>query len=545
MLMSAAVTVLLQGQSASIPAHAAGAAVQGSVRDSAGHPLAGAKVSLKAKNSGTFDVSTDATGAFSFSGVLDGDYTLRAEMAGYAVATVGPFTYARHESKTVNLTLEANKKSQPQKSPTGRPEFFDEPQFTVAGVTDTTNLGGHGSDTIVKNRDAIARDTASLAEHPSGVSSGASADPTIEKSLREAVNHQPNDFETNSRLGKVLVDEGKSKEALTYLEKASSLKPRDYQNNYQLARARADSGDYEGARVHVMELLSSSDKSSPEEAEAHDLLGELSEKLKEPLTAVKEYQRAAELNPSEPYLFDWGAELLLHHAAEPAVEVFTKGNRLFPRSARMLTGLGASLYALGSYDQAVQRLCEASDLNPDDPNPYLFIGKMQAVEATPSEAIRQGLERFARLHPENALANYYYAVSVLKGRESSADDDAFIQVKALLEKAVRLDPTLGVAYLQLGILYSERKDLSHAVAAYKNATRVTPDLEDAHYRLAQAYRQSGEPSKAQAELQLYVQISKDKAAEIERQRHEVQQFVYELNDSTKLSKPQSQAPKNQ
>jgi Tfp pilus assembly protein PilF len=170
---------------------------------------------------------------------------------------------------------------------------------------------------------------------------------------------------------------------------------------------------------------------------------------------------------------------------------------------------------------------------------------MQAVEATPSEAIRQGLERFARLHPENALANYYYAVSVFKGRKSSGDDDAFMQVKTLLEKAVRLDPTLGVAYLQLGILYSERKDLSHAVAAYKNATRVTPDLEDAHYRLAQAYRQSGEPSKAQAELQLYVQISKDKAAEIERQRHEIQRFVYELRDSTKLSKPQSQAPKNQ
>src|SRR5258708_20802686 len=263
MLMSAAVTVLLQGQSVSIPAGPAGAAVQGSVRDSAGHPLAGARVSLQAKNSRSFDVSTDAMGTFSFSGVLDGDYTLRAEMAGYAVATVGPFTYERDESKTVNLTLEANKKSEPQKS-TGRPEFFDEPQFTIAGVTDTTNLGGHGSDTIVRNRDAIARDTASLAEHPSGASSEASADPTIEKSLREAVDHQPNDFEANSRLGKVLVDEGRSKEALTYLEKASSLKHRDYHNNYQLARVLADSGDYAGAHVHVMELLSSSDKSGPE-----------------------------------------------------------------------------------------------------------------------------------------------------------------------------------------------------------------------------------------------------------------------------------------
>src|SRR5258708_20643548 len=128
------------------------------------------------------------------------------------------------------------------------------------------------------------------------------------------------------------------------------------------------------------------------------------------------------------------------------------------------------------------------------------MGKMQAVEATPSDAIRQGLERFARLQPENALANYYYAISLLKGSKSSADDDAFMQVKALLEKAVHLDPTLGLAYLQLGILYSERKDLSHAVAAYQNATRVTPDLEDAHYRLAPASPQFRKPSTAQAAL---------------------------------------------
>jgi hypothetical protein len=53
-------------------------------------------------------------------------------------------------------------------------------------------------------------------------------------------------------------------------------------------------------------------------------------KLGNPLEAVREYQRAAELDASEQYLFDWGTELLTHRALEPAAEVFTKGNRLFP-----------------------------------------------------------------------------------------------------------------------------------------------------------------------------------------------------------------------
>jgi tetratricopeptide (TPR) repeat protein len=208
------------------------------------------------------------------------------------------------------------------------------------------------------------------------------------------------------------------------------------------------------------------------------LLGEVDERLGNPLEAVREYQRAAELNPTESNLFDWGAELLMHRAVEPALEVFTKGNRLFPRSVRMLAGLGASWYALGSYDHAAQRLCEASELNPDDPDPYLFMGKMQAVETTQSEAIVERLERFVRLQPGNALANYYYAVSLWKQRKSPENATDSAQVKILLEKAVHLDPKLGPAYLQLGVLYSERKDLSNAISAISTSDQGHPRLEE-------------------------------------------------------------------
>jgi len=315
------------------------------------------------------------------------------------------------------------------------------------------------------------------------------------------------------------------------------LKPNDYDSGYQLALARANTGDYERARTGVQALLTALNRSSQEKAESHHLIAEVCEKLSNPLEAVREYQRAAELNPAEPYFFDWGSELLLHRAAEPALEVFTKGNRMFPHSVRMLEGLAASWYAVGSYDHAVQRISEASDLIPNDENPYLFMGKMQAVEAAPSEAIIERLERFVRLQPRNALANYHYAVSVWKRRKSPEDGKNLAEVKALLEKAIQLDPTLGLAHMQLGILYSERKDFSNAVAAYQRAIQATPSLEEAHYRLAQAYRQTGETSKAQAELQLYEERSKEKAAEIERQRHEVQQFVYQLREPATSSKP--------
>jgi tetratricopeptide (TPR) repeat protein len=512
------------------------ATLQGVVRDSGGHPVAGATVCLQPKDLPSLTARTDSVGAYRFSAVHEGVYTLRAEMSGYSIANVNSVIVGERESKTVDLTIDPIRTAGGQGS-TAQPQFFDEPHFTVAGVTDTTNLGGHGSDTIVRNRDALVQATVSLDRPAPGVTPPVSNDATNEKPLREAVERQPESFDANHRLGTLLIAEQKAREAIPYLERASRLNPGDYDNAYQLALARANSGDYDRARADVRVLLAVQNESSQEKAEAHHLLGEVDEKLGNPLEAVQEFQCAAELNPSESNVFDWGAELLLHHAVDPALEVFAQGNRLYPLSVRMLAGLGASWYADGSYDNAAQRLCEASDLDPNNPKPYLLMGKMQAAEATQSEAITERLARFARLQPENPLANYYYAVSLWKRRKSPQDVADLAQVKSLLEKASHLDPKLGPAYLQLGVLYSERKDLPSAIAAYRQAIEAAPRLEEAHYRLAQAYRQAGQTADAQAELQLYTQISKQKAEETERQRHEVQQFVYQLRDTT-LAPPQ-------
>ncbi len=185
----------------------------------------------------------------------------------------------------------------------------------------------------------------------------------------------------------------------------------------------------------------------------------------------------------------------MHRAAEPAIEVFSKGARLFPQSARMRIGLGVAAYAGGSYDQAAQQLCEASDLNPRDPNPYLFLGKIQSVEAAPSDGLVQRLERFAKLQPENAQANYYYALGLWKQRKNPDDPQALAQMEALLKRSVQIDPSLGVGYLQLGVLYAERKDFPGAVSYYEKAVKANPQLEEAHYRLAQAYKRTGEKGK--------------------------------------------------
>ena len=524
----------LCGQSAS----QGSATLQGSVRDPHGKPLASSVVYLQDKTgSQPVTARTDSVGTYRFAAVPQGLYVLRAKLAGYRDATYESFVLGKNETRTVILILEpqtADKTS----SPSAATEFFDEPSFTVAGVTDSTNLGGHGSNMTVRTKEALAKDTVSLGKGSQAGSSTASSLNQQERVLQEAVAREPANFDVNHKLGKLLVEEGKPREALPYLERASKLNPGSYENAYQLTLAYAGSADYQRARITVQTLLTTQPRETQGNAELHHLLGHIEGKLGNPVEAVREYQLAAELNPSELNLFDWGSELLMHRAAEPAIEVFSKGNRLFPGSIRMLLGLGSAWYAHGSYDQAVQSFCQASDLNPADSTPYLFMGRLQATHTIPSDRLVEKLERFVRLRPENAQANYSYALVLWNRRKGPEDSRTSAQVEMLLQKAVHLDPKLAVGYLQLGILYSERKDFRNALLALRKSIEADPRLEEAHYRMAQIYKWTGENLKAKRELEFFDQLSRKRASEVEQERHEIQQFVYKLRDLTPSAQPQ-------
>jgi tetratricopeptide (TPR) repeat protein len=525
------------------------AILQGSVLDSSSRPIAGATVYLEKDGAQTLTCRTDSEGSYRFSALGDGVYKLRAEMAGYVVASFGPCSLGPKETKRVDLTLQPSRASPPQNGSPGtssgtseaeKPQYFDEPQFTVAGVTEAMNPGGHGSNTILRTAEALAKETASLGIPAVKTESGSSrmSAPSLstpgEDSLRKQAEREPGNFKLNYQFGKMLVAEGKAREALQYLERASQLNPVDYENAYELAVAHADAGQYERANVEAQTLLARPNEDVRQQAELHHLLGTIEERLGHPLEAVHEYQRAAELDPSEPNLFDWGTELLIHRAFEPAIEVFVQGNRLFPRSSRMLAGLGVVWYARGAYDQAAQSLCQASDLNPDDPNPYLFLGKMQSIDSMQSDCVVERLGRFLRLQPENAMANYYYGLSLSR---QDGDVNKLAQAESLLEKAVRLDPKLAAAHLQLGILYYQQGVTSEAISAYRKAIEANPQLVEAHYRLGQLYSRAGEKLKAQDELQIYEQLSKKTAEETERERREIQQFVYTLRRQNSAAQP--------
>lgn len=470
------------------PRQTAGAIVEGTVRDSLGAPVARADLLLEEKSDArVVTTKTRADGTYVLKTDHAGTYTVRAKKAGFVDTVADAIVLSPGDKRHIDVVL-SERASPKFKSSAAEPaakgssdgmEFKDEPNFTVAGVTDWSNLGLHGSAATSRTSESLAKETRALrSSEPDEVSSP-----------------------------------GVSME-------------------YEAAIASRDKGDFAGARQQVRKALAVADN-----AEGHRLLGELDEESGDPLDAVHEYERAARMEPSERNYFEWGAELLLHKASEPAAEVFARGHNAHPVSARILMGLGAALYASGSAEEAARRLCEAADLQPADSTSYLFLGKIEKSTPGPLPCTEQKLARFAQRQPENALANYYYAISLWKRRKGGENPPGLKEVEALLEKAVAIDPKCDEAYLQLGVLRATRGEVEPAIREFKKAIEANPNLGEAHRQLGLAYQRTGEKAKASQEFAAYEQLEKAETVETEREQKELRQFLIILNKKPAMNRP--------
>jgi predicted Zn-dependent protease len=351
-------------------------------------------------------------------------------------------------------------------------------------------------------------------------------DPAQEQ-LKRAVALEPRSFDANHNLGELYVRMGKLPDAIPYLREAQQVTPSSYDNGYDLALAYMLTGKPGPARALVQELLKQKNT-----AELHNLLGEIEEKDGKFVDAANEFETAAHQDPSESNLFDWASELLLHRTLEPAIETFRQSAERYPNSPRMAIGLGIALYSRGNYDDAIKALLRATDLSPSDPRGYAFLSK--AYDSSPSQAdqVIDRFRRFAELQPDNARANYYYAMSLWKGKRAQDPSLDLHQIESLLRKAATLDPKFSEPRLQLGNLYSDQTRYADAIPEYVKALEIDSHIADAHYRLGQAYVHTGQKDKAQEQFQVYQQLRAQHLADLDKQIADVRQFVYSEKEGT-------------
>ena len=156
-------------------------AVRGDVRDAMGTPVAGTTVLLTTADGNARQTAADAAGGFVFAGV-EGPVTVRV---------VGP----NGQSARANLSAAEGKPVHLVLGGVGAVEFADAPNFTVAGVTDWTAVGGHGSDATLRASEALTRGTVGMAGAPgAGAAAERRGDPLeAVRQMQRAVALEPNE----------------------------------------------------------------------------------------------------------------------------------------------------------------------------------------------------------------------------------------------------------------------------------------------------------------------------------------------------------------
>jgi len=311
-------------------------------------------------------------------------------------------------------------------------------------------------------------------------------------------------------------------EAVPHFEETLRLEPASYSAAFNLVIAYRGAGRAQAAIDLGRKVLK-----ERATAELHSLLASLEETTGDSLSAVRDYQRAVELEPAnEQYYFDLGMEYLVHFTFDPAQEVFRVGSRKFPSSVRQFVGLGYAHYGTRQYLEAAEAFLTALELDPSSACAYAAWNSLPAFLA-PAESARilPRVKHLAEFYPQTAQAQYCYGVLLLRYGQANAQPENLRLAQPLLERAIELKPDFADAHLELGNLHVAQRENEKAVAEFSEVVRINPRSEMAHYRLGQTYRNLNQLDRAEKELAQYTELTRNRRELMARSRAAIKQFV--------------------
>jgi tetratricopeptide (TPR) repeat protein len=301
------------------------------------------------------------------------------------------------------------------------------------------------------------------------------------------------------------------------------------------------------------------DHASSPEAYAH--LGLLESRQEHYKEAAPLYRRALKLGPDVPGLrLNLGLALFKSGDLKEAIEEFSILLKAQPDNQQLNTLIGMAHYGLAEYKDAVpflsvaaahdaknlplrlalahsclwskQNQCvldvyrEILDLDPDSAEADMVAGEAldemkdnegstkmfrAAVKANPKEpnvhfglgyllwTQKQYKEAAIEFHAELANDPNHLQAMLYLG-DADIQMNQMDEAKPLLERVVKLNPSLSLGHLDLGIIYVESDHNTEALRQFNLAEKLTPDDVNVHWRLGRLYRAMGRKDEAKAEF---------------------------------------------
>jgi tetratricopeptide (TPR) repeat protein len=154
--------------------------------------------------------------------------------------------------------------------------------------------------------------------------------------------------------------------------------------------------------------------------------------------------------------------------------------------------LGEAYDGLGKTPEAIAEFQAADKISPKEPNLHFGLGYLYWKSQQYDHA-REEFERELANDPNHAQALAYLGDIEWKNNHP----DAAIP---FLQRAIRGKKDLRIAYVDLGAIYSQKKQYKEAQAALAQAVALDPNQPDAHYQLGRLYQAQGNSAAAAREL---------------------------------------------
>ncbi|MGA8234063.1 MAG: tetratricopeptide repeat protein [Candidatus Acidiferrales bacterium] len=334
-----------------------------------------------------------------------------------------------------------------------------------------------------------------------------------------------NELAFRQRLAELLVSHGYFSDAVEEFRAAADLDPNQPESQFNLALVQFRAGLFDDALASANRC-----KELGDSAEIEDLLGDIQEARGDNLAAVKSYQAAVLLAPSEEkYRLSLAVEFVRHENYDAAKVVLKQAEELQPKSWRIQVLRGMVEYFAGTDEQATRYLLRAAELAPEPGSALKYLGDIQVdrPSAPDPDAIARLCE-YSDHQPKDGQMQFYCGALLFRRDSGSGDKAHSGEFLRRLRAATVLLPKDASPHCQLGKAYRWLGQWQEALGESQICARMDPDSAEAHYRLAQIYEHAGQREQKQKEIKLYEAASTRVADENARREATMKTFLYEM-----------------
>jgi tetratricopeptide (TPR) repeat protein len=229
------------------------------------------------------------------------------------------------------------------------------------------------------------------------------------------------------------------------------------------------------------------------------------EAAKDTSQAVNTLRKAILLDPQNVNLYlDFANICYAHGSFKVGIDVINDGLALQPNAAPLYFARGVLYVQRSEYDKGEADFEKAYELDPSQSLSVAAQGMAAAQQHDINRALQKIHDSLVK-KPDDPILLYMQA-DILSSKNAGPETDEFKLALRSAQRAVTLQPSLGVAHAVLGKLYLQAERYEDSVDQCRKALESDPNDQQTVYHLIQALRKTGNTNEIPGLLKRFAEL---------------------------------------